>query len=147
MRVGSDSRTRTEGGHAYFLFRPVYLPNDMCSSLVDFPTRGSGPCAFFLLIHIRNPSIWEKATPTACISQLAPSAIYLKHRSQTHKTDAFSPPPFRRSPPANMSDVRPCARIDVRDTPVIRGPDADGPGGWWEEEAGGGSSISCSVRG
>lgn len=111
-------------------------------------SQGEQSSCIFSIQNISNPIKRERDIAlTACMSQLAPSAIYLKQRSQTHKIDAFSPPPFRRSPPANMSDVRPCARVDERATPGIRAVDADGPEGWEEDADGGGSSVSCSVSG
>lgn len=80
-----------------------------------------------------------------CNSHVTPSAMYLKHRSQTHSIE-FSPSPWvRPKPPASKSEVRPWDRIVARWTPGILGAceeDDDAP---WEATAT--SSASDSVRG
>lgn len=85
-------------------------------------------------------SEWRELT--TCSSHDNPSAIYLKHLSQTQSID-FSPPCVRPNPPASRSDVRPCERKVERLTPGIRVVE-DVP---CEPGVAACSSVSDSVRG
>ena len=68
--------------------------------------------------------------------------MYLKHRSQTHRVEFWPLPWLRPRPPARRSEVRPCERMEDRDTPGIQ------PAAWGVCELGVPvSSVSDSVSG
>jgi len=54
---------------------------------------------------------------TVWTSHRVPSAMYLKHRSHTQRTDCSSFERLLFRPPARRSEVRPWARVEVRVTP------------------------------
>lgn len=106
-------------------------PPKLCGHLADKPfaqvdafyhTVSSASHTYKLAVHAKRYG------HTICISHAAPSAIYLKQRSQTHNM-LFSPERCDRvRPPAKRSEVRPCDLTVALLTPGIFDDEAEPPG-------------------
>jgi hypothetical protein len=113
-----------------FILGSVDLPNYVSSSLVNLPPGWMPSITMFLkrVIAYKLGLHEKRYGHTICISHAAPSAIYLKQRSQTHNM-LFSPERCDRvRPPAKRSEVRPCDLTVALLTPGILEVEAELPG-------------------